>query len=567
MTRETVNETSELHATDDSEEGTPGSPVPLWDRLELQPGRPDHIHVWSGEYYVTWSSSDWLEKSVRFASGIRSLGVGRGERVGCLLTTAPESIPAVLGVWFAGACLVSLPVIPRGMDPNVYLTMLAGITSDAELAMVLCDAVYVETLRDAGLGVRVVAYGDIDGRGCEPNPPGPAETAFIQYSSGSTSEPCGCMLTGDAIVAQLTVLAAALAIDPERDTGVVWLPLSHDMGLFGCLLLSYWTGFSCVFSTPQRFLGYPLSWLEDCARFQATISATPNFALDLVTRIASVRMPQPFPMRRLVIGGERVEPGTLERTTSVLGDERVPRSALVPAYGLAEAVLAVTMTPVGRGPRVLSVDRQALAAGNVEVAHWSTDGDAAKSVSFVSAGIQLDGTHVYIDGQGDVGEIVLRSRSLAQGYLGAPDATQARFTPDGLRTGDLGFLSDGELFVTGRLDDLMCIGGRNLYARDLELAVARVAGVRPGNCAVVDVDTIDGTQLVAIIEPDLKHPDFSVMEEQIVAVARESAGARIMRCLFLPRGRLPKSPSGKIQRYRCREMAATTRTRDARFLA
>ena len=132
---------------------------------------------------------------------------------------------------------------------------------------------------------------------------------------------------------------------------MVWLPLSHDMGLFGCLGLTYWTGHRLVLGTPQRFLSQPGSWLEDCALYGATVSAAPNFALDVAARVASVRMPPPSPMRRLVVGGEHVHAGTLLRAAQVLGNGTFKLSALIPAYGLAEAVLAVTMSPLGGAVR------------------------------------------------------------------------------------------------------------------------------------------------------------------------------------------------------------------------
>ena len=155
-------------------------------------------------------------------------------------------------------------------------------------------------------GTRIASFESlIDSGTIEPELPGEDEVIFIQYSSGSTSDPKGCLLTARAIQAQLDLLADGLSVDPSVDQGVMWLPLSHDMGLFGCLLLSFAKGMRLVVSTPERFLKSPATWLADCAEVQATITAVPNFALELAARAGRVSPPRRFPMRKCVIGGER----------------------------------------------------------------------------------------------------------------------------------------------------------------------------------------------------------------------------------------------------------------------
>jgi acyl-CoA synthetase (AMP-forming)/AMP-acid ligase II len=213
----------------------------------------------------------------------------------------------VLGVWLSGATLLSLPLISRGMDAAGYVARLRRILHRAEPVALLCDQRFARLLEDAELGVPIAAFQALDhAQAADPVLLDADAPVFVQYTSGSTSEPRGCVLSARAIANQLALLEEALEIDREGDTGVVWLPLSHDMGLFGCLGLTYWTGHRLVLSTPERFLTQPGSWFEDCARYGATVSAAPNFALDVATRVASVRMPPPVPMRRLVVGGERV---------------------------------------------------------------------------------------------------------------------------------------------------------------------------------------------------------------------------------------------------------------------
>jgi fatty-acyl-CoA synthase len=526
----------------------------LWSRLERKGGRRDLLLAWDGASYREWSWEDWRERAGRFAEGLKRRGIQPEERVAVLLTNSPDACAAVIGAWLAGACVLSMPLIARGMEPTTYLAQLRRIVARAEPVLLVCDESLRPLLDDAELGVGVVAFQQLDApRSGEYALPGADQPVFVQYSSGSTSDPRGCVLAPRAIANQLAALDRALAIDPDVDTGVVWLPLAHDMGLFGCLLLTYWTGHRLVLGTPQRFLTSPGTWFADCARYGATVSATPSFGLALATRVAAKRLPPPFPMTRMVVGGERVDAATLTNANQVLGDERLKMSALVPAYGLAEAVLAVTMTSPGEGPTVMRVDAEALGEGSVVPV--PSDSGSVRAVSLVSAGQPLPGTEVGVTSSDGVGEILVRSSTLADGYLGAPELTARRFTSRGLLTGDLGFVADGKLFVSGRADDLMSVAGRNVYARDLEAAICSVPGVQPGSCAVVEADEGVPQRLAAVVELRGSHPDLTVMAAGIRAAARAAAGAAIDRCIFVPRGTLPKTPSGKVQRFRCRELA------------
>ncbi len=526
----------------------------LWDPLDRASARAALLSAWDEDGYKSWSWDQWRERAFRFAGGLRREGVQPGDRVAFVLTNAPAICAGVLGAWLAGACVVSVPLISRGMDLDEYLALLRRIIAQSQPTVFIAEARFAEAVDDGQLGCRVVACEEIDlAAPATPILCTDDDTVFVQYTSGSTSEPRGCVLTAGAILRQLKMLERALQIDPERDVGVVWLPLSHDMGLFGCLLLTYWTGHPLVLGTPERFLRKPSSWFEDCGLFGATISAAPSFALDRAARVAEAVPPPPFRLQRLVVGSDRVEANTLKRATSVLGHQRLSPTALAPAYGLAEAVLAVTMTPVGEGPTILRLDRRALEDGEVEVAPSAAPANA--TVELVSAGYPLPGNRVkIIPGDKAVGEIVVSTSSAAAGYLGAPAATAERFGADGLRTCDLGFVQDGRLYVTGCSDDLMVVAGRNVYARDIEAAVAGIPGLRAGGCSIVDVHNDGLPRLTALIEPSANHPDFGVMAGDVAAAARAAVGVTIDQCVFLEPGRLPKTPSGKVQRFRCREL-------------
>ncbi len=537
----------------------------LWDPLHQARGDGPLLSAWSDGAFDPWTWDEWRAQALRFAAGLRERGVRPGERVACLLTNGHDACAAVLGTWLAGGCLVSVPTIARGMALERYVEQLRRIVAQAEPVQLLCEPAFTESLSGAGLGVPVSGFDAIQGAGgFDPDLPGDDQPIFVQYSSGSTSDPHGCVLSAGAIARQLEMLAHAVELDPAADRCVSWLPLSHDMGLFGALLLhAYWTGTELLLSTPQRFVSGPRTWFGDCARHAATITVGPNFALDLAARTAAALPPAPAPIRRVVIGGEMVQPGTLQRALKALGPERLMDGALLPAYGLAESVLAVSTTPVGEGPTVLWLDPDALGEGSVRPV---SEGDGVPA-ALAASGRPLPGVGVTIvrgegDGGGDgvgvgadVGEICVQTPSLAEGYLGAPELTARKFTPGGLKTGDLGFLHEGRLFVTGRRDDLMTIAGRNVYARDIEAAIQATGHPRPGCCAVVPLAATADGPLVTVLEPVEHHPDPSVMARDIAAAARAGAAVRITECLFLPRGAFPKTPSGKVQRFRCRELA------------
>jgi len=379
-----------------------------------------------------------------------------------------------------------------------------------------------------------------------------SEPFFVQYSSGSTGHPRGCILTGGAIAWQLEALATYLRVDVEREIDVIWLPLAHDMGVFGCLLLAYWVGHRLILGTPDRFLRSPYSWIEDCSAFGATISATPSFGLDLAGRVARRVPERPIPMTRMVIGGDRIRPATLRAACQALGSARLPDTAVVPAYGLAEAVLAVSMADVGVGPRFLKV------GPDLDTGTAPRGVTALPDGELTSAGSPLPGCEVTIDSADGIGEIIVTSPALATGYLNDPDATRAKFGRSGLRTGDLGFLVDGELYVIGRADDLLDVAGRNVYAKDLEDAMVTVSDVRPGNCAVVDVESSQGVRLVALAERVADHRDPYVIAQDLSSQMLAAAGIRVGEFMFLPRRTFPKTPSGKTQRFRCREIAQSS---------
>jgi fatty-acyl-CoA synthase len=366
------------------------------------------------------------------------------------------------------------------------------------------------------------------------------DLAFVQHSSGSTGRPSGVLLSSAAIAAQIETLGAALRIDPERDRGVTWLPMSHDMGLFGSLLLAWAAGIPGLCSRPERFLASPVSWLEDCAAFGATLTSTPPFGLTLAAKsaikaeftgsLASVRI--------CTLGGDHVDSDQLRSALDALMRYQLSPASVTPAYGLAEATLAVTVSDIDREPLVRPISG----------GPWFGDR------TLVSSGRPLPDTKVRI---AEDGEIIVSSPSLGSGYLNNQERSAARLRDGELYTGDLGVVDNGELFVTGRKDDLLIVGGRNISAAPIEAELGRLPELRPGACMIVDTRGPQSERIFLLAEVRDPAIDLKAVAVSLRKRSLSISGLRLDACVFLERDQMPRTPTGKPQRYRGREIVAS----------
>jgi acyl-CoA synthetase (AMP-forming)/AMP-acid ligase II len=503
-----------------------------------------------GAQQLSWG--DLVRSGERAAKGFRDCGVGPGDRVGLVLTNSIDAIVALAGVWFAGATAVSLPLIARGMALDGYQTQLARLCEHARVPLLVCDEDLCRIVapNDA---LEVASFEAIARTGVSADlvPPADDAIAFVQFSSGATGEPCGAALTARAIEAQLKALADAVAVDPRTDRVSAWLPLSHDMGLFGCLLLSWYTGTSLLLGTPQRFLSSPRTWLADCAGVGATLTAIQPSALRLASRAERRASEDRLSLRACLVGGERIPAGVLEDASTLLTARGVARTALTPAYGLAEATLAVSVAPVGESPRLHAVDGEALWQGQVV-----DDPDPKRAVRVVSCGPPLRGTLIAIDGHEPVGELFVRSPSLATGYLDDDAATKTKFVDGTLATGDLGFVRDGEVYPLARTDDVLNVAGRRVNLLEIEEELSSHTAVRSGRLAIVDVADDDRVRHVALAElTATAAADLPSLAQELRRAALSAGGVPLDECVFVERGQFPKTASGKVQRFRARELA------------
>ncbi len=511
------------------------------------------LHTWAGGELSATAWDEVVAVGHRVATGLRRRGV-EGRPVPCVLTNTAEVVSGMLGVWLAGSAVASLPVPARAMGIEEYADHLAAICARTESPILLVEDRLAAALEEPIAGrVELVEWGALpaDGRH-DPEPPAPEQPAFIQYSSGSTSAPKGCVLSGAAIARQLEMIVEACAIS-TGDTVTSWLPLSHDMGTFGCLLSPWACDTELLLSSPERFIRDPRTWFEDCARHGVTLTAGPPSALHAAARAQRTRpLPADLRLRVCFVGGERIAWSALAAANEAFSPFGLEPAVWMPAYGMAEATLMVTAIGIDEDPSVRYVDSIALAEERIE--HRDADGEGVAAI--VCLGRPRGGVELRLDDPGQLSEIHLRSPSLASGYYRDPEHSAECFHDGELASGDLGFLDDGELYVVGRSDDVLSVAGRNVYAREIEAAVDLFDAVRGGCSTVIDVSAESRSRLVMLLELKEEAVDYRGLAIAASRTAKRKAGVLLDECIFLPKGALPKTPSGKIQRFRCRHMLA-----------
>jgi fatty-acyl-CoA synthase len=509
---------------------------------------------WSGDGYVRTGWSEVVQNASHMTAGLRRRGVAPGARVATILTNSANVVQGVMAVWLCGGAVASLPVPARGMDLNEYIQQITAMCEQLQPAVFVMESNMLQVLPEE-LKQRFpsCSWEELIGSGSiDHSPPGDDDVAFIQYSSGSTSTPKGCVLTAGAIAAQVGMLIDWIGVRRRGEVVSSWLPLSHDMGMFGTLLSSWASDNDLYLSTPERFMMAPRTWFGDIGEYGGTITSGTNTGLYLGARAyasGATKVPGKIDMRACIVGAERVEWQTLEYALTALGPYGFRGEMLMPAYGLAEATLAVTATPTFEAPRQVCLDAAALADGSlVEVS--AADSSATQ---LVSAGRPIGGVELPDMPEGTLTEVRVKSPSLASGYWNSPQLTGEHFRDSMLVTNDLGFVRDGYLYMVGRSDDVISIAGRKVYTREIENAVDGLAGVRRG-CSTLIGRQGSTSELTLFMELDNGVDGFDELARAAASVAMVKAAVALDECVFLSRGSLPKTPSGKIQRHRCRQL-------------
>lgn len=536
------------------------------------PDRP-HVHLREDDGAERTLTYGWLwRRAAAVAAALRGRGIGQRDTVAIMLRTEAAFFPAFFGTLLAGA--VPVPVYPPFRPDRIaeYARRQGRILSNAGVRLLITFA-EIERLaallrgRVPTLSAVVTLDALAPGRGDEgPRPDRPAswlagdDPALIQYTSGSTGQPKGVLLTHANLLANIRAIRDGLAIRPD-DVAVSWLPLYHDMGLIGAWLGSLYTGVPVAILSPLAFLSRPARWLRTIHAHRATLSVAPNFAFDLcVAKIADEEIAglDLGSLRVLLNGSEAILPRTLTRFAERFAPAGLRPDALRPVYGLAECSVGLAVTPPRRPPRV---DRVAPA---FRTTGRAAPGAGADALEFVSCGAALPRHEMRIAdetgarlGERIEGRVQFRGPSTMAGYYRNPAATRAVTTADGwLDSGDLGYLADGEVYLTGRRKDVVIKAGRNIYPHEAEAVVDGVEGVRKGCAAAFGVpDAALGTErLVVVAETRAAEPARRErMRREIVDRVAGALGVPPDTVVLARPGSVLKTSSGKVRRGATRD--------------
>jgi fatty-acyl-CoA synthase len=496
----------------------------------------------------------WVQvrhRARRMAAVLAARGVGPGTRVGLIGDTSAALIAALQAVWLRGAAFTVLPP-PGRTGRESYLAHLSAILADARPALTIVDG-------DLPGLPRSLALSTLDrlAEAAEPAGiifPAAGDLAILQYTSGSTSNPRGVPVTHANLAANLYAIEATLgpdSLDPAVSRWLSWLPLYHDMGLIGFLSLTMSHGCPLILQSPLAFALRPASWLELLTKHRATSTGAPNFAYGLMTPLLEAGTTADLrSLRHMFSGGEPIDPVMMRRFADAAARCGLDPGALVGAYGLAESTLAVSFSPIGEGITADEADTESLERhGLAAPATAGQDSRQLTRLGRAVAGTQMrifDERSGLPAGDRIVGHIEVRGPSVVDGYWGEPPRAG-----DWLRTGDLGYLADGDLVICGRAKDVLFAAGRNIYPQDVEAAAADVAGVRQGGAAAFGVPSGQGDRLIVAVETRGGDPG---LRKAVLAAVTARTGMAPADVVTLRYGRLPKTSSGKLRRAETRRL-------------
>ncbi|WP_406815525.1 AMP-binding protein [Mycobacterium sp. M23085] len=558
----------------------------LCERASLQPNDTaftfiDYEQDWNGiAESLTWSQL--YRRTVNVARGLQQCG-STGDRAVIMAPQGLDYIVAFLGALQAGQVAVPLSV-PLGGVSDERVT---SVLRDASPTVVLTTSPAAETVAEyvkSESGGPVPSVIEVDLLDLDARPGSVAgngnhtDLAYLQYTSGSTRQPAGVMVSHRNLLANFGQVMSDFCVDyggvaPPDATIVSWLPFYHDMGLVLGVCLPVLGGIRAVLMSPVSFLQRPARWMQLLARESHSFSAGPNFAFELAARKTSDEDMAGLDLGNVLVilsGSERVHPATLRRFTDRFARFNLPETVIRPGYGLAEAtVYALTRTPA-QPPKIVHFESEKLATGTAQRCESPTGTPLISYGTPRSPVIRVVDPDTRIEcPQGTVGEIWVHGDNVAMGYWQKPEETERTFsdrlvspsagTPEApwLRTGDSGFFFDGELFIIGRIKDLLIVYGRNHSPDDIE---ATVQEITRGRCAAIAVPQGGTEKLVVIVEVknhgashEEKANKFAVVEREVTSAVSNSHGVGVADLVVVAPGSIPITTSGKVRRAACVE--------------
>jgi acyl-CoA synthetase (AMP-forming)/AMP-acid ligase II len=530
--------------------------------------RPDHrIFTFLGHDLEPVGEHTYASLDARARQIASALSGLEGERALLVFAPSLEFIGALYAVLYAG--LIAVPCPPPDPGRQYAGPRMRVIVGDATPAVVLSPAVLQSSIREVlgDAAPRLIATDEQKNESAEPVNASPAHIAVLQYTSGSTSVPRGVMVSHANVLDNVEFIGEGMELEHDAG-GLMWLPPYHDMGLIGGMFSPTHSGRPMTLMSPITFLADPLNWLRAITRYRPSASGGPNFAFDLCVRRGSPDARRGLDLSSWTTaynGAESVLPETMRAFTDAFAPHGFNGAAFYPCYGLAEATLMVSGGEKSAGPSALAADAAALEQGRYEPVA------GGRAIALTSCGVPRPGTRVEIvDPEtrqrlpaGVVGEIWVAGPSVASGYWAREAETRSVFgaqiagSDEGpfLRTGDLGFLEDGELYITGRIKEVLVINGRALYATDIEAAAEAASPALRHNCgAAFEIETGGRRRAALVVEARAGEEDF----DAVYAAVREGVRERLeidlgAICLIAPRT-IPRTSSGKTRRGECREL-------------
>jgi fatty-acyl-CoA synthase len=503
--------------------------------------------------------NDLYDASARFAQGLRRRGLDAGDSLILALPEPEEALIAILGSMLAG-CPPAPIYPPMGfLGVPAFLRYLEHVARRAKAKRVVAGSQITPLLGAVSHDAPTITGVDRFGAVLDTSPiDRPADvasgsTAFLQFTSGSTASPKGVQVTHGNLAANLAMIRLGSRMD-DRSCVVSWLPVYHDMGLIGTCLNAITMGIPLVVLAPRTFLRDPGLWLQAISENRGTHTAAPNFAYGLCVKRTTPEKVKALDLSSMVTficGAEPVLPKTMERFVEHFTPAGLRPGAMAPAYGLAEATLAVTFTPYMRGMSCDAVDPGRLSQDRI-----ATTPAAGGEQRVPSCGVAMAGLEVRIADEGGrplperyVGEVQVRGPSVTPGYIYDPEATAKALTVDGwLRTGDLGYLAGGELFPCGREKDVIIIHGRNYHAHDLEALASELPDVRTGNVVAFGVPGRGESEELVLVAETRVVDDTERIAKEIRGRIAEAMAVTPGDVRIVPPGTLPKTSSGKLRR-------------------
>jgi acyl-CoA synthetase (AMP-forming)/AMP-acid ligase II len=504
---------------------------------------------------LTWRQLDTLARRAR--AGLEGLGLGRGDRILLQVPTGPDYLGLLLGAFMAGIVPSTLHAVADGGESAGPRRELSELFAALKPHLIVVAGGQLATTLPVVSPERILAA-DPSHAASEPVPP--EAPAYIQFTSGSTGRPRGIALTWPAIHANLTAIAECAPIT-ARDRLVSWLPMYHDMGLFGALLTTLYVGAGVTLADPRHFVNSPLLWFRLIEAADATLTVGPPSALQTCIQMVARR---PFncdlsSLEQIICGAEPLSERFVGAVADTLSRFGLRLTALRPVYGLAEATLAVSFPPEPRTPRIDRVERGEFETRGIAV---PAKAESVETRVWVSAGAPITGTSVRIADEGGaplserrVGRVLIRTPSLFAGYI-----EHGEFEPRGgewFDTGDLGYIAEGELYITGRRKDLIIKNGRNYAPDRIEELACLVDGVRRAAAFGV-YDEERATEKVVILAEARQRElaDAAGRDMLRMRIRRElsQAGYLVDVVSLVDRGTLPRTTSGKLRRQLCREL-------------